>query len=320
MSLYRNVVWFAKGMLEYTRSGFESAAKSFNPADLEVNCAGQSYIVTGANSGLGKAITMALAKRGGTVHMLCRNEEKANKARDEIIEVSGNQNLHVHIVDLSEPKQIHQFAQSFINSNENLNVLINNAGTMVNNRSINSEGLELNFATNSLGVHILTKALIPLLNNSVEPRVITISSGGMLVQKLDLSDLQFENMAPFDGTMAYAQTKRQQVIMTEKYAEKYSGIHFSTVNPGWADTPGVQSAMSSFHQKMKNKLRTPEEGADTAVWLAVSQAAIKHPSGLFYLDRKPSPMHLPLAWTKSNKGDDDKLITILDDYFEKFSV
>lgn len=60
----------------------------------------------------------------------------------------------------------------------------------------------------------------------------------MLVQKLDINDLQFEKMTPFDGTMAYAQTKRQQVVMTEKYAAKYPKIHFSTVNPGWADTPG----------------------------------------------------------------------------------
>lgn len=60
----------------------------------------------------------------------------------------------------------------------------------------------------------------------------------MLVQKLDLKDLQFEKMYPFDGTMAYAQNKRQQVIMTEQYAKKYPNVHCSCMHPGWADTPG----------------------------------------------------------------------------------
>ena len=61
----------------------------------------------------------------------------------------------------------------------------------------------------------------------------------MLVQKLNVKDLQFEKMKPFDGTMAYAQNKRQQVIMTEQSAKKYPNIHFSYMHPGWADTPGI---------------------------------------------------------------------------------
>ena len=61
----------------------------------------------------------------------------------------------------------------------------------------------------------------------------------MLVQKLDVEDLQFENMRPFDGTMAYAQNKRQQVVMTEQYAQSYPNVHFSCMHPGWADTPGI---------------------------------------------------------------------------------
>ena len=65
-----------------------------------------------------------------------------------------------------------------------------------------------------------------------------VSSGGMLVQNLNVTDLQFEKMKPFDGTMAYAQNKRQQVVMTEQYAKKYPNIHFSSMHPGWSDTPG----------------------------------------------------------------------------------
>lgn len=65
----------------------------------------------------------------------------------------------------------------------------------------------------------------------------------MLVQKLNLKDLQFEQIKPFDGTMAYAQNKRQQVIMTEQFAKEYPNMHFSTMHPGWSDTPGNKNSL-----------------------------------------------------------------------------
>ncbi|KAB7505095.1 hypothetical protein Anas_08618 [Armadillidium nasatum] len=86
-----------------------------------------------------------------------------------------------------------------------------NAGCMINQKELTEEGLEKNFATNTLGMHLLTTGLVPLLQKSKNPRVVTVSSGGMLVQKLKKDDLQFEQLLPFDGTMAYAQNKRQQV-------------------------------------------------------------------------------------------------------------
>ena len=97
-----------------------------------------------------------------------------------------------------------------------LNVLINNAGCMVNQRTMTDDGLEKNFATNTLGTHILTEKLIPKLQQQTKgkPRVIIVSSGGMLTNKMDFQDLNFEKMMPFDGTMAYAQNKRQQVFLS----------------------------------------------------------------------------------------------------------
>ncbi|XP_013784519.1 dehydrogenase/reductase SDR family member 12-like [Limulus polyphemus] len=318
MSLFRNLVWFAKGMREYTKSGYQSASKSFNSLDLEVPCNGKVYMVTGANSGIGKVIAQEVAKKGGTVHMVCRNKERAVAAKQEIIENTGNENVEVHVVDMSEPKQVYRFAKDFVESHDVLNVLVNNAGCMINERELNSDGIEKNFAVNTLSVHILTTLLVPLLSKSVEPRVVTVSSGGMLVQKLNVNDLQFQSMIPFDGTMAYAQNKRQQVIMTEKYAEKYPGVHFSCMHPGWADTPGVRTSMPAFFERMKNRLRTAEEGADTAVWLAVSHAALKHASGMFYQDRKPVSTHLPLAWTKASAAEEDILMNTLDEMMEQF--
>ncbi|XP_047924324.1 dehydrogenase/reductase SDR family member 12 isoform X4 [Anser cygnoides] len=205
MSWYRNTVWFVKGLREYTRGGYESASKHFNPADLEVNVAGKSFLITGSNSGIGKATAKEIAKRGGTVHLVCRNKERAEDAKGEIVTETGNQNVFLHIVDISNPKEIWKFAEQFKNEHK-LNVLINNAGCMVNNRELTEDGLEKNFATNTLGTYILTTALLPLLEKEADARVITVSSGGMLVQKLNVSDLQ-SGSGTFDGTMVYAQNK-----------------------------------------------------------------------------------------------------------------
>ena len=83
----------------------------------------------------------------------------------------------------------------------------------------------------------------------------------------------------------YLFLQRQQVIMTEQWAKKFPDIHFSVMHPGWADTPAVRTSMPGFYNAMKNKLRTAEEGADTIVWLAMSEAALSQPSGLFFLGK-----------------------------------
>ncbi|KAM4589673.1 DHRS-12_like_SDR_c-like domain-containing protein isoform 2-T2 [Fundulus diaphanus] len=316
MSLYRNSAWFLKGLTEFTKNGHLAAAKRFAEKDLEVSVAGRSFMITGANSGIGKAAAMAVAKRGGTVHMVCRNKDKAEEARADIVKETGNKEIYVHILDLSETKKVWEFAEGFKKKFKALNVLINNAGSIMSQRDVNAEGLEKSFAVNVLGVYILTKSLIPLLEKSTDPRVITVSSGGMLVQKLRIGNLQSER-GRYDGTMVYAQHKRQQVVMTEQLAKTHTNIHFSVMHPGWVDTP-VANAMPDFHRSMKDSLRTPEQGADTVVWLAISEAATTNPSGHFYQDRKVVPTHLPLAWTHSSPLEEQKLMLLLEDLAKTF--
>jgi dehydrogenase/reductase SDR family protein 12 len=89
---------------------------------------------------------------------------------------------------------------------------------------------------------------------------------------------------------------------------------------GWADTPAVKSSMPDFHRRMQGKLRSPEQGADTVVWLCISKEAIKTTSGSFFQDRQAVSKHLPLAWTKSSAGDEETLMTKLRELAEKFRV
>ena len=126
--------------------------------------------------------------------MVCRNKVTAGEAQQELMEASGNSNVHLHVLDISRPRDVAEFVKKFGEENSKLDVLINNAGCMVNTRETNSEGLDVNFATNTLGTFMLTEGLIPLLEQSDQPRVLTVSSGGMLVQKLEAEDLQFSKV------------------------------------------------------------------------------------------------------------------------------
>ncbi|XP_034410546.1 dehydrogenase/reductase SDR family member 12-like isoform X1 [Cyclopterus lumpus] len=318
MSLYRNGIWFLNGLHQYTRRGYEAAVKNFEPQDLEVSVVGRSFMITGANSGIGRATAMAIAKKGGTVHMVCRNKGKAEEARSDIVSESGNTEVHVHIVDMSETHNVWEFAEAFKSQYPALNVLINNAGCMVHAREVTAEGLEKNFATNTMGVYILTQTLIPLLQKSRDPRVITVSSGGMLVQKLRVADLQSET-GYVDGITVYAQNKRQQVVLTQQWAKAKPVIHFSAMHPGWVDTPAVSTAMPQFHQMMGERLRSVEQGADTVVWLAVSRAAARTRSGHFFQDRTLVPAHLPLAWTHSSAEEIQDFMTQLETLARSFT-
>ncbi|XP_047470640.1 dehydrogenase/reductase SDR family member 12-like [Penaeus chinensis] len=319
-SWYRRYVWNYKGNREYTKSGYDYAKTRFAAEDLEVDCGDRHYVITGCNSGIGYEIGREVARRGGVLHMVCRNFEAAKQARSEIITTTGNDKIHLHTVDLSRPREVLAWAMEFAATHDRLHVLINNAGCMIHERRLDEDEIENNFAVNTLAVHILVTTLLPLLQRSEDARVINVSSAGMLCVKLDPQDLMHENMEPFNGTLVYSQNKRQQVVMTLWYAQRYDKIHFSSMHPGWADTVAVRTSIPQFYEVMKDNLRTAAEGADTAVWLALSKAALKHPSGLFFQDREPVPVHLPLAWTKSSIEDENLFMIKVEELFQKIST
>lgn len=177
MTFYRNLVWFTKGFREYTKNGYFAAEKTFDPKALDVDVSSRTFMITGANSGIGKDAAVHLAKKGATVHMVCRSETRGEEARKEITDISGNEKVILHILDMSQPRKVWEFVEKFTASSEPLHVLINNAGCMVNTREVDEDGLEKNFSTNTLGTYILTSGLIPVLLKQESPRVVTVSSG-----------------------------------------------------------------------------------------------------------------------------------------------
>ena len=290
-----NRVLDATVLYSFDQSGYHRHAKSFRTDDLNVDMTGKVVLITGANSGLGKASAIAIAKRNATVYLLCRNPQRGELAQQEIIQLAQNPKVHLKLIDLSDLHSVRRFSDSF--QEKHVDVLIHNAGVLPRQMQTSLQGLELTYATNIVGPHLLTLCLWERLANA---RMILVSSGGMYPVKLNNKDLR-NPPTPFNGVTAYAQTKRAQVILTELWARRgeSQGTLVHSMHPGWADTPGVEHSLPQFWNKMKNRLRTPEQGADTIVWLALSEQAGQC-SGHFWFDRKVRPTHLFLTKERVN--------------------
>jgi len=240
--------------------------------------------------------------------MVCRNQLRGEEAQREIIEHSNNQNVFLHIVNLSSVQEMKSFVENFQKNGTPLDVLVNNVGVMVEKREVTEEGNEITFATNTLSTFILTNLLLPTLNQSSDPRVITVSSGGMLTEKCLVRDA-YEDMKEWLGRTLYARTKRHQLCLTEKWTKlySYSKVQFYSMHPGWVDTPGVRTSMPEFFESFKNKLRTAEQGSDTIHWLAVTKRLQPKDNGQFFRDRKHEIMHFCISSTKYSDKEVDAL-------------
>ena len=288
-------------VLSFDRTGYRRHSARFEPGDLDVDLTGKVCLVTGANSGIGRATALALARLGATVRLLCRSRERCEKAVELLRAVTGNRQVHLDVVDLSSLDSVRAFAERL--SCRRVDILVNNAGVLPESFQRTSSGLELTLSTNLVGPFLLTELLIPRLLEAKDSRVINVSSGGMYTQKLRVRQLEEIGQEGFDGVTAYARTKRALVVLTELWAERHrdTSITFASVHPGWADTSGVRSSLPRFHAVTRTILRTAEEGADTVVWLAAAPGVAGR-SGFFWFDRQIQPTHL-LPFTQENAAE-----------------
>ena len=271
-----------KSVVGYTALGYRLRPHPPIRNDLS----GRVALVTGATSGLGRRAATDLARLGATVIVVGRTEEKTHAVADAIRNETGNPHVRVEIADLSSMAQVRALADRM---EAPIHLLVNNAGVLLSDRTETDEGFETTFATNLLGQFLLTNLLI----DKLEPpaRIINVSSGGMYTQPIVVGDLQMKQ-GRYDGAVAYARTKRGQVILTELWADalRNRGIVVHAMHPGWADTPGVSSSLPRFYKLTKPLLRTPAQGADTIVWLCASDEAGRC-TGKFWHDRRPRPTH-----------------------------
>jgi dehydrogenase/reductase SDR family protein 12 len=222
-----------------------------------------------------------------------------------VAEQSGGQ-VHLELCNLADLSSIRDFARRFNAEGSRLDVLVNNAGVMTAERTLSADGVELTFAVNVLAPFLLTELLLEPLRRAAPSRIINVSSGGMYTQRLRADDLQSE-LGDFDGTSAYARSKRAEVILTEMWSQRLedSAVAVHAMHPGWADTPGVRSSLPRFYRLTRPLLRTAAQGADTIVWLgAAPQSALG--SGGFWHDRARRPAYL-LPGTRETPADRERL-------------
>jgi NAD(P)-dependent dehydrogenase (short-subunit alcohol dehydrogenase family) len=203
-----------------------------NLPELKVDMTGKTCLITGGNSGIGKATALGLAKTGANVVIVSRGKEKGEAALTEIVAKSGNRNVELMLADMSSQDSIRSLASDFKAGHEKLHLLVNNAGVYLTKRITTVDGLESTFAINHLGPFILTNLLIDLLKASAPSRIVNVTSDAHRGAKVNFEDLQGEKK--FSGWQAYSQSKLAMILFTHELAKRLdgTGITVNSAHPG----------------------------------------------------------------------------------------
>jgi len=248
---------------------------------------GKICMITGANSGIGKATAIGLAKLNATVIMVCRNKDSGEKVREEIVNQTGNKNIDLLLCDLSSQEQIRNLVDEFKRKYQNLNVLINNAGVMLKKRVLSVDGIEMNFAVHLLAPFLLTNLLLDMLKKSAPSRIINVASAAHKRAKIDFDDLQNENKK-YRLFTVYGVSKLAEVLFTYELSRKLEGIGVTAnaIHPGVVNT-NLGRDQSKFSQWFARKFfKSPEEGAETSIFLASSRE-VENITGKYYVNKQP---------------------------------
>jgi NAD(P)-dependent dehydrogenase (short-subunit alcohol dehydrogenase family) len=237
-----------------------------------MSMAGKVCVVTGSNSGIGKETAAALAIMGATVIMVVRDQEKGQKALDDVVAGSGNRSVSLMICDMSSMASIRSFAADIKKSHNRLDVLINNAGAEFVKRQVTSEGFERTFAVDYLAPFLLTHELLDLLKAGAPSRIINVSSGLAKNGKVDFGDLQ--NERDYKGMQAYSNAKLMVMMWTYALSRRLagSGVTVNVLMPGFVATnlgKNSGSLRSAIMFAMVRPMQiSAKKGAETSVYLA----------------------------------------------------
>ncbi|KAI8484769.1 hypothetical protein Bbelb_375320 [Branchiostoma belcheri] len=255
---------------------------------------GKTVIITGANQGIGFETAKDLAGRGAKIILACRDLTRAQKAADDIKEETKNENIVVHQLNLASLASVHGFAQKINETEEQLNILINNAGVMAPPKTQTEDGFELQFGVNHLGHFLLTNLLLDLLKKSSPSRVVNVSSMAHKGGNLNFDDLQWEKRqyVPFD---AYGDSKIANISFTRELARKLEGTGVTTysLHPGVIKTDlynhlgtsmGWKSGVINTFAKWFGK--TVVQGAQTTIHCAVTEG-LEDKTGQYFSDCAP---------------------------------
>jgi len=246
-------------------------------------------LITGATSGIGLVTAREMAHQGADLVLVSRSEDKCRRVAESLRDETKNQQIDYLAGDLSSLKEIRQVADQFQERYSRLDVLVNNAGRLFWQRKESADGLEMTFALNHLGYFTLTALLLDTLKKSAPARIVNVSSGAHRGHRLDFDDLQMEeNYSP---NKAYGRSKLANLYFTYALDRRLegTGVTVNALHPGFVNTNFAREGNSPLRflmPLMQLFARSPEEGAETVIYLA-SSPEVKGVTGKYYKDKEP---------------------------------
>ena len=247
----------------------------------------KTAVVTGANSGIGKAAALGLAKADYDVTLVVRNPERGRAAIVDLQRTVPGANLDLLVIDLSSQRSIRQGAAAYLRGHDRLDVLVNSAGVFLGTRQETEDGIERTFATNYLAYYLLTTQLLPALKRAAPSRIVNVAS------KYGATRLHFDDLMMTSRKYTYfratAPTMLARVLFTQELAEQLrgTGVVVNALHPGLVKNTQLLGNVGGFLRWITNTFgKSPEVGADTAVWLATAPATATE-TGKMWFRRKP---------------------------------
>jgi NAD(P)-dependent dehydrogenase (short-subunit alcohol dehydrogenase family) len=250
---------------------------------------GKHVLITGANSGMGLAATVEMARRGATVIMACRSRQRGEEALAEAKRRSGSDRIHLMLCDLGSFASIRTFAEAFKAAYPVLDVLMNNAGVITVRRELTADGYERDLGVNHLGHFLLTHLLLDNLKAAEQGRIVVVASGAYKMGRLYLDDHTLSR--GFNPGKAYARSKLANILFTRELAARLqdTNVTVNCLHPGAVGTSIGVNRETGFGRTILKLLShvflTPEQGADTAIYLATAPE-LGSVSGQYYYRRQ----------------------------------
>jgi NAD(P)-dependent dehydrogenase (short-subunit alcohol dehydrogenase family) len=251
----------------------------------------RTCLVTGATSGIGLATVKGLADAGAHVILVARTEAKARRALDQLASASRSDRLEVAVADLSVQHDIRRLADDIARQHSRLDVLVNNAGLISQQRRVTSDGIELTWAVNYLAPFLLTNLLLDLLVQSAPARIVTVASRSQGRGTIDFSDLQFERR-PYRMLAAYAQSKLATVLFTVELARRLggAGVTANCLHPGFvaSDLGRKPDGRLTLQWRLVRRFAvSADRGALTSLYLCLSPEVTGN-TGQYFVGTRPA--------------------------------
>jgi dehydrogenase/reductase SDR family protein 12 len=287
--LVKIVGFYGRFTPNYSRLGFTARRLGWNTPTFDFT--GQRWLVTGASGGIGAAIVAGAAGAGADVLAVARSASKL-EALQHSLDAASRPRVETKTCDLASVAAIDALLGDLAADGRPINVLVNNVGVLLNEFSVTPEGFETSYVTNLLGHYQLTEGIIDAGLFGPKPLILNMSSGGLYNVPLNTRLLNVTDAQRYGGKAAYAAHKRGQVALSGLWDDRLQvrGGRSYVLHPGWVRTAGVQRSLPVFYRIQGAILRSPAEGADTALWLAATRPdrAGRH----IWFDREVRPQHV----------------------------